>query len=102
MPGPVAQTHGPIHKVPCPHCGKPNDFRELLTQGDSTIFPNTEVFCDHCGFMMIVKNVQKITVLYVVPGATRDPQWQQGGKQPLQRQVQPTMMQRLLGRGGKR
>lgn len=72
--GPAPQSQGPIHGVKCPHCGAPNDFRELLTQGDTTIFPNTEVFCDHCGWMMIVKQVLKVTMIKVVPAMRRDPQ----------------------------
>lgn len=102
--GPAPQTNGPIHKVPCPHCGKPQDFRELNTQEGTTIYPGTECFCDDCGWGIVIAGVQKVTVLSLTPTNKRDPQWKAGGHQQgqQQRQVrQPSLVQRLLG-GGKR
>lgn len=105
MAGPKPQTNGTIDKVPCPHCGAPQDFRELNTQEGTTLFPGTEIFCDDCGWGSQVAVVKKVTIVYLKPTTVRDPQWkpgQQHGGGGQQRQVKPPgFVQRLLG-GGKR
>ena len=67
MPKPPPQpqlppiTSGPITRVPCCHCGKPNNFHghfEMLTPGN--VFA-----CDHCGKPMQVAGVQDVKVVSV-------------------------------------
>jgi hypothetical protein len=54
---------GPINRVPCPHCGKPNDFRELQQQ--QLLDTGHSCDCDHCGGLMVVAAIQPITMITV-------------------------------------
>lgn len=67
-------TSGPIDKVPCPWCGKPNNF----TTGDGDLFHATDVSqgqndpgggptyeCDHCTKPMRIVGVKTVQVLTV-------------------------------------
>jgi len=56
-----------MHAVRCPHCGKPNDFREVsdaLAEEDGR--PTVE--CDHCHGIMEVVKIQPTTLIWVRPG----------------------------------
>ena len=64
---PPATTSGPIHGVPCPHCGKLNDFREVREELDKGL----AVSCDVCNRMIEVVGVQPVTVVRV----RRHPAW---------------------------
>lgn len=95
-------VRGPIDRVPCPHCGKPNDFREMKAQ--HLLDTGHRMFCDHCGHSMEV--VQILAVEYVA--VRRDPNGGSaavgGGRRaaaaaPQRKQVQPGFIQRLLGKG---
>lgn len=70
----AAQTvSGPINRVPCPHCGKPNDFttldhllvdsNESLGEGDPG--GHNTFSCDHCNKEMRVVSVKRITTVFV-------------------------------------
>lgn len=56
-------TSGAIHQVPCPHCAKPNDFRDL--QKDQLLEPGTKAVCDECGHNMQVVRVLPTTIVAV-------------------------------------
>jgi hypothetical protein len=58
-------THGPIERVPCPHCGHANDFREL--HSEQLLDTGHEIDCGHCGRMMEVTAMRQITVIAVRP-----------------------------------
>lgn len=67
MPKPPPQpqlppiTTGPINAVPCPHCGKPNNFHghyEMLETGNTFA-------CDHCRQPMQVAGVREVKVVSV-------------------------------------
>jgi len=66
-------TKGPIHAVPCPNCGKTNNFSELdhtLTESDQSLGQDdpgggNKYSCDHCAGLMRVVAVQRVTFLTV-------------------------------------
>lgn len=62
------QTAGPIDRVPCPYCGKTNDFREL--RGQQLMDTGSGVVCDHCGRTMHIAAIREVTVVAVVPEST--------------------------------
>jgi len=68
QPPQVPLSTGPIDRVPCPHCGKPNNFRrvdEMLETGN--IFG-----CDHCKREMQVRGVRDVRMVAVSkPGPGR-------------------------------
>ena len=101
LPGQASTVQGPIHQVPCPHCGKPNDFRTLKSQ--QLVDTGHCTFCDWCGRSMEVVKMATIEVLVV----RRDPSGKvarQGAQRPgPQRAVgqvpgRPGFFQRLLGK----
>lgn len=52
-------TTGPIDKVPCPNCGKVNNFHghhEMIDTG--TVF-----MCDHCKLPMQICGIRQIKVI---------------------------------------
>jgi hypothetical protein len=56
-----ATTHGPVNRVPCPNCGKPNNFsgqHEMLDVG-------VVYTCDHCKQPMQIAAVQSVKLVYV-------------------------------------
>jgi len=62
-------SQGPLERVPCPHCGKPNDFRELANQ--QLIDTGHKMICQGsdgqsgCGRSMEVTAIRNITVVAV-------------------------------------
>ncbi|HEY4266776.1 MAG TPA: hypothetical protein VGM94_01160 [Galbitalea sp.] len=91
-------TQGPIHRVPCPHCGQPEDFRALNDQ--QLLDTGHQVVCEHCGYSMEVVGIQDVKVVSVrkdprTHGRPRDPN---PPAQPA-RTVGAGMVNRLLGRG---
>ena len=63
-------TSGAIHRVPCPHCGRPNNFRDLRPMdgagwGSYGLEPGAVISCDSCGKRMQVTGVQDVTVVTV-------------------------------------
>lgn len=63
---------GKIDSVPCPHCGRPNDFRdtdEFLFDpmtGASAVKSDKPTFaCDHCSRIMEVVHVEKTIIVAV-------------------------------------
>lgn len=61
-------VRGPLHAVPCPHCGRPNDFRGFapsggLGWGDYGLEPGTVVDCDHCKRKSQIVHVDKVTLV---------------------------------------
>jgi len=67
QPGPrlPPTTHGPIEQVPCPHCGKANDLRELESQ--QLLDTGHELICDHCGLLFDIVGIKHIKVVIVRP-----------------------------------
>ncbi len=66
-------TQGPIHKVPCPHCGQPLDFRAHAGEelggtgwGEQGLETGAVVDCDHCSRKSRVAAVERITVVKLV------------------------------------
>jgi glutaredoxin len=59
----LPQTVGPIDRVPCPHCGKTNDFREL--QGQQLMDTGSGVICDHCKRVMHIAAIRQVTLVAV-------------------------------------
>jgi hypothetical protein len=68
---------GRVDRVPCPHCGRPNDFTEpmsnkIIEGRDESARdeggpgnPGTAVVCDHCHRYMEVVKVGEVTVVSV-------------------------------------
>lgn len=62
----IQTTRGVSHCVPCPYCGEPNDFRELLRLNElasSTMRPGDKAACDHCDQDMRIHSIQHMTVI---------------------------------------
>ncbi len=96
-------TNGPVHAVVCPHCGRPNDLRELDSQ--NLLDTGSEIVCSplegerdtgHCGRVFIVVRIQMIKAVVVTPSA-RPARHVAPAAQPA-RAVAPGFLQRLLGK----
>jgi NAD-dependent SIR2 family protein deacetylase len=61
----MAATKGPIESVPCPHCGKPNDFRDL--KAEQTLDTGEVASCDHCDRLMSITAIQEVVMISVQP-----------------------------------
>jgi endogenous inhibitor of DNA gyrase (YacG/DUF329 family) len=66
-------TQGPIHRVPCPHCGKPNDFRAHADSelggagwGEQGLETGAKVDCDQCGRFAKILAIEKVVVIKLV------------------------------------
>jgi len=54
-------TNGPLHAVPCAHCGTPQDLRILSEQ---KLLDNGQgVVCDHCNRTSKIVALKEITVV---------------------------------------
>ncbi|HZJ65903.1 MAG TPA: hypothetical protein VFD36_20490 [Kofleriaceae bacterium] len=71
-----AATTGPVHKVLCPWCSVPNDFRELAGEEDGGVKSSwgtaglergAVMSCDHCQRKFKLADKQQITILKLVP-----------------------------------
>jgi hypothetical protein len=56
-----AVTSGPINRVPCCNCGKPNSFAGMHEMLDTGLV----VDCDHCHRPMQVAAIQTVKVISV-------------------------------------
>lgn len=93
-------THGPIDRVPCPHCGKPLDFRQLNAQ--QLLDTGHMVSCDYCKHMMAVAGIHVVQVVVVRPDAGNAIAVAQRSSPARQAStMSPAQVQRLL-RGGRR
>lgn len=58
-----------MHRVPCPHCGKHNDFRKLTASARNTgwggdmLETGTVVDCDTCGKKAEIAKVQSVRIV---------------------------------------
>ncbi len=96
-------THGPVQQVPCPHCGKPNDLRELDAQnlldtgGEIVCGPiEGQVNTGHCGRLFEIVGIRMIKVIVVRPSTK--PVRQTTAPAQAARTVAPGVLRRLLGR----
>lgn len=75
---PQQSTKGPIHKVPCPWCNQPNDFRVLADAsndkgggisgwGSQGLETGATVDCDHCGQLAKVLAIETIQLVQLAP-----------------------------------
>jgi hypothetical protein len=100
---PPPTTGGPVNAVRCPHCGRPNDLRELDTQ--NLLDTGSEIVCGpvdgqpntgHCGRLFVVVRIQLIKAVQVAPSNN---QARRGHPDPQPaRTVGPGMLRRLLGK----
>lgn len=70
---PTPTTTGPVHAVPCPHCGRTNDLRELESQ--NLLDTGSQLVCapvdrsqrntGHCGRMFRVMRIQLVKAVQV-------------------------------------
>jgi hypothetical protein len=87
-------TAGPLHRVPCPHCGRGNDFREL--EGQQLLDTGHKVICrgenpgEGCGQLMEVVAIQAVKMVAVKPIRVSDQQ----ARQALT--MSPAQLQRYL------
>jgi hypothetical protein len=74
-------TRGTVDRVPCPHCGRHNDFREL--DGQQLLDTGHKVICrgenqgEGCGQIMEVVAIQVVKVVAVRPIRLSDQQHRQ-------------------------
>ena len=54
-----------MERMPCPHCGKANDFREL--DNVQCLDTGSTMVCDHCHRKMIITAIRVIKVLQAKP-----------------------------------
>lgn len=97
---------GPVERVTCPHCGKPNDFRPLQEQ--QLLDTGSTVQCDAkdargntigCGRIMKVVAVRQVLVV-AVQASNEPPRGTDGGGNAAPaRTIGAKAMRRLLGRG---
>lgn len=112
IPGQAHPTvAGAIDGVPCPHCGKKNDLRNL--ESEQLLDTGHQMFCDYCQRSMEVVSMRVVKVITVRKTVNPVNSFGRGG-QVARRQPQPQqrpqpqqqgiggMVQRLLGRGPKR
>ena len=59
----MSTVNGPIHSVPCPHCGKPNDYRPHNEQ--QTLDTGSSMSCDHCQRIMEIVAIRPVVVITV-------------------------------------
>lgn len=98
-------VQGPIDRVPCPWCGKANDFR--IMEQEQLLDTGGEHWCDYCGMSMEIVAIKTIQAVAVRknPKGGRAPQAQAAARRiAQQRQIQqqqqkPGLLQRLLGKG---
>lgn len=57
------QVSGVIDKVPCPHCGKHNDFRGMEEQ--QLFDTGHKLLCDHCGGSMEICAIRMVKLVSV-------------------------------------
>jgi hypothetical protein len=98
-PGAARTTQGMINQVPCPHCGKGNDFRPL--KGQQLLDTGHCVFCDYCGHSMEVVKMATVELVVVRRDPSNKVATRGGGQRraPQQLQQKPGFFQRLLGKG---
>lgn len=86
IPGPAhTVVQGMIEGVPCPHCGKKNDLRELEQQ--QLLDTGHQIACDFCQRSMEVTAIRKATIVAV---RKTDPNAMRGnaGRRPPPRPMQ--------------
>ena len=98
---PLPTRQGPIDRVPCPWCGKPNDFR--LLQEQMLLDTGHRCDCDYCHQSMEVAAIRPVVMVAVrqdhKPRDRR--QVQAGAQQQVQRrQVAAQQQQPQRGIGG--
>jgi hypothetical protein len=105
MPNAPQQTpptrNGAMHAVPCPFCGKPNDFRDIQhgMPGQAFVDTGDAVICDHCKGTMKIVNVQTATIFTV---AKHKAPANRPAQQPQQQRPTSALgagLRKLLGRG---
>lgn len=89
-------TTGTIDRVPCPHCGKHNNFREI--DGQQLLDTGSAFQCDHCGGMFEVTRIVPTKIVSVRKSDVRP----RAGLPPAQQSttLSAAQAQRLL-RGGR-
>jgi len=93
---PKTTVSGSIDRVPCPWCGKPNDYR--IMQSEQLLDTGNQHFCDHCGYSMEIVSMRTVELVTVRKDPSGKRQPQHPGHQPRP-QVAPKqgILQRLLG-----
>jgi hypothetical protein len=84
MPNPPPSkkaTSGVINRVPCPHCGKPNDFRPLKAQ--MLLIEEANFDCDYCHKVMQYMGTRKMEVITVIQSPRSDMQGQVKRRVPV-------------------
>lgn len=74
-PPPGSARRGKIDAVPCPHCGRPLDFRDNADEtlggtgwgGDGGLETGSMVTCDHCNRLCKVIAVERVTLVTLAP-----------------------------------
>jgi len=52
---------GSVDRMPCPHCGHSNDFRELDNQ--QCLDTGHEMSCDRCHRMMVITGIRVVKIM---------------------------------------
>jgi hypothetical protein len=92
-------TQGALERVPCPHCGRGNDFRELDNQ--TLLDTGHKIICrgdkgDGCGLLMEVVAIRVIKVIAVKPIRGSAPTSTSGGPVRDATTIGQAQLQRLL------
>lgn len=56
---------GTVDRMPCPHCGKANDFRELDAQ--QLLDTGHQMSCTFCGRMMVISAIRVVKYMQAQP-----------------------------------
>lgn len=95
MPPTGSNVSGPLDRVPCPSCGKPNNMRPI--QEEQLLDTGSDYSCDGCGNLMTVVAIQQVTIVSV----RRSPNRPRGGPPAAQpaTTIGGGVLRKLLGRG---
>lgn len=88
-------TSGTVDRVPCPHCGRPNDLRALRDQ--MLLIEEAQFDCDHCGRVMEFLGMKSIQVVTVRQTQRRDLQGAVKRVAPVQ-EARTTSIAQVTGR----
>lgn len=57
----AGMVNGPLHAVPCAHCGRPNDLRDL--DGQKILEVGSGLVCDHCGRTSKIAGIKELKIV---------------------------------------
>lgn len=69
MANTTTTVHGPIHSVPCAHCGKAQNYAKLEEEraqeglDDPELPKGAKIECDDCGKLSEIVDIRRMVIL---------------------------------------